>query len=220
MGRDRMGVWLMVLALSGCVSAATRDPEEVKPAAQASSADAGLRTRALQALSEHLSRPPRELEVVSITPTDWPDSSLGCPKTDRSYRTVITPGHLAVLRHEGREYRVHMSGRSAFVCERDLREILKAARSTATLDVPENHLKTIAMKDLASRLGVPEEQISVASSREVLWSDASLGCPAPGQQYAQIETEGYVFELRYRERTYSYHSDLQHAIPCPAIERR
>lgn len=64
----------------------------------------------------------------------------------------------------------------------------------------------IAVRDLSARLG---RQIYLTSMDEWRWEqrrfpDTSLGCPAPGQIYQQIQTVGYIFTLVYRGTTYDY----------------
>lgn len=175
---------------------------------------------ALQTLSEHLSRPADEIEVVSIAPIDWRDSSLGCPKPDHSYMQVITPGHYAVLRHRGQSYRVHMANGRAFVCERVSGEAGTEKLPVPMLALPLEQLQTLARADLARRLGVPVEQISLARTQSVMWPDASLGCPVAGQSYEPAQSKGQVFEFTYRGRAYTYHTDLRRVFPCPPLETK
>ena len=52
---------------------------------------------------------------------------------------------------------------------------------------------------------------------DVAFTDASLGCPNPGMQYAQQEIAGWVMVLRHGNRDYTYHADATRAIPCPEI---
>jgi len=68
-----------------------------------------------------------------------------------------------------------------------------------------NSVIPIAVTDLAERLGLPESEIEVTAAYLVTWPDASLGCPEPGMQYAQVVTDGAVIELRANDTTYSYH---------------
>ena len=68
-----------------------------------------------------------------------------------------------------------------------------------------------AKADLAERLGVPVDDVTVVSSEEVTWPDSSLGCPQPGMMYAQVLTEGSRILLSAGGRTYEYHSGGQRA---------
>ena len=63
-----------------------------------------------------------------------------------------------------------------------------------------------AKADLAERLGVPVDDVTVVSSEEVTWPDSSLGCPQPGMMYAQVLTDGSRILLSAGGRTYEYHS--------------
>lgn len=58
--------------------------------------------------------------------------------------------------------------------------------------------------DLAARLKLPTSQITVSAQRPVLWPDASLGLPRPGEVYAQRLTPGWSLYLRARGTDYLY----------------
>lgn len=62
-----------------------------------------------------------------------------------------------------------------------------------------------AVADLAEREGIDTDAIVVQAAEFVTWPDASLGCPRPGQFYAQVITEGYRIVLRTEARDYAYH---------------
>jgi hypothetical protein len=63
-----------------------------------------------------------------------------------------------------------------------------------------------ATTDLAAQLGIDADDIEPVSAVLVTWPDASLGCPVPGMQYAQVLEDGSVIELRAGDRIYRYHS--------------
>lgn len=48
-------------------------------------------------LAGRLRIPAEDIQVVSVTPTTFPDSSLGLPRPGEMYAMMITPGHTAVL---------------------------------------------------------------------------------------------------------------------------
>lgn len=72
----------------------------------------------------------------------------------------------------------------------------------------------LAISDLAGRLGVPRGNVAVAAVEEVVWPDASLGCPQPGMAYAQVLTPGYRFVLQAEGRSFQYHASQSHAVLC------
>jgi hypothetical protein len=61
--------------------------------------------------------------------------------------------------------------------------------------------------DLASRLGISEEEITVVSAEAKTWNDASLGCPEKGMMYAQVLTPGYRIILEVDGKQYDYRTD-------------
>jgi hypothetical protein len=61
--------------------------------------------------------------------------------------------------------------------------------------------------DLASRLGVKENEISLVSAVVVTWNDTSLGCPEKGMMYAQVLTPGYRIILEVGGKQYDYRTD-------------
>ena len=73
-------------------------------------------------------------------------------------------------------------------------------------------LVNIAIQDLAQRLDVSLDEITVVHIEEIEWSDASLGCPQPGMDFAQVITQGLEIVLQFEEDTYSYHSDLKELV--------
>ena len=64
----------------------------------------------------------------------------------------------------------------------------------------------IARSDLAARLSIAPDRISVATARVVTWPNAALGCPKPGMAYADQVIDGALIILRVDERSYEYHS--------------
>lgn len=63
-----------------------------------------------------------------------------------------------------------------------------------------------AVEALALQLGTTPDQIELVEVESVEWPDASLGCPEPGMQYAQVVTPGYRIVLRSGEDTFEYHA--------------
>jgi hypothetical protein len=64
----------------------------------------------------------------------------------------------------------------------------------------------IAVADLAERLRIDPERITVRGVDPVVWPDAGLGCPQPGVQYAQVPVDGARIRLEVDGVTYDYHA--------------
>lgn len=227
--RIERAAWVAAaMVASGGISCLASTPQEdAAPAAKSNGeqrngksdvASPEVQALALKTLSEHLSRPVDEITVVSVTAIDWNDSSIGCPQPDRGYLQVITPGYVAVLQHGGQDYRVHLAEGRAFVCERHPGEANAEKQLVPKLAMSREHLQTLARMDLARRLQVPIDEIKSTDTRQVVWIDGSIGCPEPEQTYKPAPTKGYVLDLSYHERKYTYHSDTYRVIPCPALE--
>lgn len=225
MRRERIGLAVVVIlaGTAACAASApesprTREPKQ-DPGAPVSDANTGdVAALAISTLSQHLSVSDKDIKVVRIDPVEWRDSSLGCAKPDRGYMQVISPGHQVILEHGGREYAVHMSGKKAFVCEpvagKGQKEVSIAPLVTI---LNKDQLQELARQDLAQRLGVPVQEITVGKSFTTEWRDESLGCPQPEQKYKTRRSKGHVFELKYRGRSFLYHADSRRVIPCPPI---
>lgn len=210
-------ITLVLTAATACAGAEERNASAppAKPAAPPSE----LEAQAVKALSEHLAIPSQEIEVVSITPIEWPDSSLGCPRPDFSYLQVITPGHVAELRHAGVSYQVHMARGRAFVCDRTASGKPREKAVVPQPALSPAQVQTAARTDLARRLGVPVEEITATKAEQVVWQDGSLGCPQPGQTYKANPTKGYLVKLTYHGREYAYHADRYRVQPCPPFAK-
>jgi hypothetical protein len=76
-------------------------------------------------------------------------------------------------------------------------------------------LVDLARVNLARRLDVEIEVITVQGIDEVEFSDASMGVPQPGQAYAQLLTPGYVIRLAVAGRTYEYHASDERLVFVP-----
>jgi hypothetical protein len=83
-----------------------------------------------------------------------------------------------------------------------------------SLDVVQQDAVAQAREDLADRLSIGVERITVAKVEAVEWPDASLGCPEPGKVYAQVVTPGYRIVLEAQGGSYEYHVDLEQRVIC------
>lgn len=69
-----------------------------------------------------------------------------------------------------------------------------------------------AVEDLAERLGVDADEISVINVDATQFPDASLGVPQPGESYAQVVTPGYVIQLAVGDQLYEYHASEERMV--------
>ena len=63
----------------------------------------------------------------------------------------------------------------------------------------------VAIKaDLAGRLSIHPQAITLVKAEAVTWGDGSLGCPAPGEAFTQVLVDGYHIILAAETREYDY----------------
>jgi len=208
-----------VLAACSATTGAAAGPEDIPfvpgqgSAEKLTDTERDIARLAIDALAADLKIGKDEILVDTIRAVDWPDSSIGCPQPGRAYLQVITPGHKITVRARGQIYVIHEAKNHAFVCHKT-----KALGGiTPQLELVFGEQMLAAQKDLAERLGVPAKDIRPMSGEERTWPDASLGCPEAGAAYPPVEVTGWVLTLRHKMRDYTYHTDLQRTIPCPAI---
>ena len=164
--------------------------------------------------------------LVSITDAVWRDSSLGCPQRGNVYTQVMTSGYRVTLSLRGTPYVVHVGQGRAVVCGNAAGAVKRvppppsdasAARESklpSTSAVAGLKLAEQARADLARKLGVEKDAVTINFFRPAEWPDAGLGCPAEGQMYTQQLTKGFTIELASGGKNYEYHSDMHHVVPC------
>jgi hypothetical protein len=197
-------VFLSLMAIFGLAMidghASTLSPEEAMALAKST-------------LEERVGISASTIRFAYATEAEWPDSSLGCPEKGMSYQPVLTPGYVVSLQVNDRTYTVHIAGAAAVICNRAGMSGKQAFNARL-----EQALKPLnaAREDLAGRLNEQPSQIEITAIKRTRWPDASLGCPQPGEQYAQIETPGFVIKLEHGGNVYRYHTNMKTVILCEA----
>jgi hypothetical protein len=190
-------------------------------AAQAdqSVAASGVGEQARAEAARQLKTQPGEFTVVTVEPTQWSDSSLGCGKPGTKAAQVMTKGYTVVLERQGQRHQVSVAGSHAVMCDGTTR-----IAGTTRLPTSARGLDRVAMlarQDLAHRLRLDPANIGVANVEPRRWTDDDMNCHsgggAPATENSQ-GTAGYRLELTASGRTYSYHTDLRSVRACPAIE--
>ncbi|MGH8223016.1 MAG: hypothetical protein ACREQZ_08580 [Woeseiaceae bacterium] len=173
----------------------------------------GIAMLAIDALAADLGVSRDRITIDTIRAVDWPDSSIGCPKPGQAYLQVITTGHKITLRVDRQVHVVHEASNRAFVCHKTK----PYAGVNPQRELVFGQQMIAARKDLARWLSVSESDIKPESAEERTWNDAGIGCPEPGVAYPKGRVTGWVLTLRHNDRDYTYHTDMQRTIPCPAI---
>jgi hypothetical protein len=61
----------------------------------------------IAAIAADLGVPPESVQVITMEPQVWSDSSLGCPEPDMLYAQVVTPGYLVLVEVSGERIEYH-----------------------------------------------------------------------------------------------------------------
>lgn len=160
---------------------------------------------------------PAEATLAHSEPTQWNDSSLGCAQPGMQYLQVITSGYVLRFVDRGNTHEVHVAGDAAVICALQLAGAPKRpgqARKARELE----QLINTARADLASRLELPVEKVTLEGAEPTTWQDGGLGC-----NFARNErtgpVPGYKLVLNTGVEQYTYHTDANAAYACPPIER-
>jgi hypothetical protein len=84
------------------------------------------------------------------------------------------------------------------------RVIQEKDKSIASMNL--NEQMSIARKDLAERLGIELDSITLTAARQVTWRSGALGCPKPGMSYTQALVPGVLILLNVGDDAYGYHA--------------
>ncbi len=104
-------------------------------------------------------------------------------------------------------------------------DVVPASPAAAVTPAPDDdpvaaQLAALVRRRLAEELDLLETRIRVLEITAFTWSDSSLGCPVPGQEYAPVVVEGYRIEAAAGDRTYVFHTDSERITPCAAGRER
>jgi len=147
---------------------------------------------AVSALSTTLNLPPEQIAVVSTEAVEWPDGCLGVQKIGVMCTQAIVPGYKIVLQAKSTLYEFHTN--------KDGKQIVQVGEVTDA-----GALEEMAVKQLASNLGLKEGGISVVSTSQVEFADACLDVAINNVMCAQVVTPGQIIVLEAQDTQYEYH---------------
>ena len=83
---------------------------------------------------------------------------------------------------------------------------------------PVEKFVSLSKEDLAERLQIDTEKILLVKTADMLWLNAALGCPRPGQFYMAGRVPGFQIWLEMEESVYIYNTYFNGtAILCPEL---
>jgi len=209
MNRIHAFLLLVVVAAAGC--APTDEPPPASPAQPRPAA--GPEETARRLVAEVLGIDADEVEIVSVAAREFSDSSLGCPQPGMSYLQVITPGYRVLLEADGRRFDVRTSGGQGRICRRRKPGDAETRPRGDTAAVSE--LAESARRQLAAQLDTQSSAVALLGIRDRRPGELLPGCDT------ECTTEkdcGYVVQLGFEQRRYTYLAKDDRFTACPAIE--
>lgn len=173
---------------------------------------AALENEARTRLANYLGVDAATLTLANAERQDWSDGSLGCPRPDTSYQQVVIPGFKLEFSDGTRSYQVHTAlsatpGEPMLLCDLGMPTDLGAPAPGPDVAEEGRMMVQMAVDDLAARLQIDADAITVVSAQPMEWRDSSLGCPSPSESYMQVITPGYKIDLYVNDTLYPYHTD-------------
>jgi len=188
----------------------------VRPAAAlADTHDGTADDIARQTVALALGIAPDSAKVISTVPRDFPDASLGCPQPDMAYAQVITPGFQVLVEADGRRFDVRVAGTTGRICHRR-----KAATPAVEEEASPRKLAEAARQDLADRLGVHPDSITVTGLRRLKPGESLPGCGEVCTGDSAPTECAVLARLQAGGRAFDYIAGPAGVRPCPAIADR
>lgn len=121
------------------------------------------------------------------------------PPTTTPQPSMAAPGELVEITPEG-----------------EATEPSNAAADELAVDPVASELAMLAQRRIAQDLNLPARRVRIVEVTPYVWTDTSLGCPAPGETYAALTVDGYRIVLSAGDNEYIFHTDFDRALPCDA----
>ena len=178
---------------SSAPSGAPRTAAEAVSASPATAAPAAVVERARDAL--RAAGLPADSKLLTSEQTQWNDSSLGCPQPGAMYTQVITSGYLLRFAGQDSTHEVHVAADAAILCSPQVGTGVPN-RSTAAYRAGDlDAIVETARADLAAKLNLQIEEVSLRSFEPTTWPDSRLGCGEALADAAPGPVRGFKLKL-------------------------
>jgi hypothetical protein len=173
-----------------------------------------LVSQVMSHLAESLSVEQNDIQLLVLENATWTSDDLGCrdggqPRLDGAvdgFRLVLLVGDTTYEYHTDNQSNIRRCGLTGTnIGETEL---------LVQIDPVAAELAALAERRLAQELDLTARRISVVEVRPIIWTDSSLGCPLPGEDYTPIRIDGYRIVLAVEDDRYIFHADFDRLSPC------
>ena len=173
--------------------------------------DAEAAALARRTLAAKLSLPIERIKIVSVSPVEWRDSSLGCPERGMVYTQVLTSGYKVTLRAADREHAVHVAGTHVVICgSQGISKLAPAALISGSLKAGD-----AVRSALAARLKIDADRVRIVSTRPAR-SDSRPCTAAPSEPSGAA----FIVDAKVETHTYRYYTDDAVTVSCEEPARK
>ena len=173
--------------------------------------DAEAAALARRSLAAKLSMPIERIKIVSVSPAEWRDSSLGCPERGMVYTQVLTSGYKVTLRDGDREHVVHVAGTHVVFCSSQAEsKLAPAALISGSLKAGD-----AVRAALAARLKIDADRVRIVSTRPAR-SDSRPCTAAPSEPRGAA----FIVDAQVETHTYRYYTDDAVTVSCEEPARK
>lgn len=196
-----LGTVALIAAATGALADTANEPPDVI---------------ARQSVASTLGITPASVRVISSEPREFSDASLGCPQPGMAYAQVITPGFQLLVEADGRRFDVRVAGRTGRICHQ---------RKTPTPAADQNRvsprqLAEMAREDLADRLSLPPEAVTITGLRRLKPGETLPGCGAVCAADTAPADCGVAIRVRADDLAIEYVTGRAGVQPCPELANR
>lgn len=192
-------------------------PQDIIPAQESvliPAAAQPLVSQVVDDLAANLDIAPEEIELALVEAMTWTNTDLGCTAASLPDLEQAIHGYRFVLLVGDTVYEYHTdSGTTIRRCGQEGTNIGDTSL-LVEIDPVASELVALAQRRMAQELDVPPSRVQVMEVAPYTWLDSSLGCPVAGEEYSNVQIDGYRIVLAVGDDEYIFHTDFDRLTPC------
>lgn len=154
-----------------------------------------------------------QLQLVLYEAVHWEGDELECESDPLRLTTQGMAGYRIVYLYNDTVYIYRTTDSEYSLCV-EANALEAPPDVIVQIDPVAADIVSLAQRRIADDLDISTRRVNVQSLEVRVWDDASLGCPAAGQNYDPIETNGYRLVLTAGENGYIFHASFDRLILC------